>query len=110
MLSGVSGSTEAAPVPDRLVLIEGDAEVVMLAGVHHGAGSRVDVRGDDVPWDGSAAMTKGSTVAEDAPWWELTGYSKHAACLIAARSGDRKALDELVSDLNPLVWHVARSH
>ncbi len=55
-------------------------------------------------------MTNGSTVAEDAPWWELAGYSKHAACLIAARSGDRKALDALVADLNPLVWHVVRSH
>lgn len=55
-------------------------------------------------------MSRGSTVAEDAPWWELTGYSKHAACLIAARSGDRKALDALVVDLHPLVWHVARSH
>lgn len=55
-------------------------------------------------------MTNGSTVAEDAPWWELSGYSKHAACLIAARSGDRKALDALVVDLHPLVWRVARSH
>jgi len=54
-------------------------------------------------------MSNGQTVTEDAPWWELTGYPRHAACLVAARSGDRKALDALVIDLNPLVWHVARS-
>jgi RNA polymerase sigma factor (sigma-70 family) len=53
-------------------------------------------------------MTNGPTITEDAPWWELTGYSRHAACLVAARSGDRAALDALVADLNPLVWHVAR--
>lgn len=54
-------------------------------------------------------MSNGPTITEDAPWWELTGYPRHAACLIAARSGDRRALDALVTDLNPLVWHVARS-
>lgn len=54
-------------------------------------------------------MSNGQTVTEDAPWWELTGYPRHAACLVAARSGDRRALDALVVDLNPLVWHVARS-
>lgn len=54
-------------------------------------------------------MTNGPTITEDAPWWELTGYSRHAACLVAARRGDRAALDALVTDLNPLVWHVARS-
>jgi RNA polymerase sigma factor (sigma-70 family) len=53
-------------------------------------------------------MSNGQTITEDAPWWELTGYSRHAACLVAARSGDRRALDALVVDLNPLVWHVAR--
>lgn len=45
----------------------------------------------------------------DAPWWELSGYERHAACLVAARSGDRQALDALVQDLTPLVWHVARA-
>ncbi|HVV24566.1 MAG TPA: sigma-70 family RNA polymerase sigma factor [Pseudonocardiaceae bacterium] len=54
-------------------------------------------------------MSNGQTVTEDAPWWELTGYPRHAACLVAARTGDRRALDALVIDLNPLVWHVARS-
>lgn len=53
-------------------------------------------------------MSNGRTVTEDAPWWELTGYSRHAACLIAARQGDRDALAALVTDLNPLVWRVAR--
>lgn len=52
-------------------------------------------------------MGNGRTVTEDAPWWELTGYSRHAACLVAARQGDRDALTALVADLNPLVWHVA---
>ncbi|HEX5401811.1 MAG TPA: sigma-70 family RNA polymerase sigma factor [Pseudonocardiaceae bacterium] len=53
-------------------------------------------------------MSNGQTITEDAPWWELTGYPRHAACLIAARSGDRAALHALVVDLNPLVWKVAR--
>lgn len=54
-------------------------------------------------------MTNGPTITEDAPWWELTGYSRHAACLIAARSGDSAALNALVTDLNPLLWRVARN-
>jgi RNA polymerase sigma factor (sigma-70 family) len=54
-------------------------------------------------------MTNGqATVTEDAPWQELTGYARHAACLVAARVGDRAAMDALVIDLNPLVWYVAR--
>jgi len=32
-----------------------------------------------------------------------------AAALLAARGGDRHALDELVKDLTPMLWHVARS-
>jgi RNA polymerase sigma factor (sigma-70 family) len=32
-----------------------------------------------------------------------------AACLQRARSGDREALDEVVRELNPLLWHVARA-
>lgn len=71
--------------------------------------SERDGRAGGVPRDGSVGMGNGQTITEDAPWWELSGYSRHAACLIAARSGDRKALDALVTDLNPLVWHVARS-
>lgn len=48
------------------------------------------------------------TMSDDPPWWELAGHERHAACLVAARSGDRGALDALVIDLSPLVWHVAR--
>jgi DNA-directed RNA polymerase specialized sigma24 family protein len=33
----------------------------------------------------------------------------HAACLTAARAGDRAAFDLLIADLTPLVWHVARA-
>jgi RNA polymerase sigma factor (sigma-70 family) len=33
---------------------------------------------------------------------------RHAACLDAAKSGNRVALDTLVGELTPLVWHVAR--
>ena len=43
------------------------------------------------------------------PWEGLTGHDRHAACLVAARAGNRKALDVLVADLTPLVWHVTRS-
>jgi RNA polymerase sigma factor (sigma-70 family) len=31
------------------------------------------------------------------------------ACLERAQAGDRTALDEVVRELNPLLWHVARS-
>lgn len=44
------------------------------------------------------------------PWYGLFGREKHAACLVAAQAGDRRALDVLVADLTPLVWHVIRSH
>ncbi|HWM02446.1 MAG TPA: sigma-70 family RNA polymerase sigma factor [Actinophytocola sp.] len=32
-----------------------------------------------------------------------------AACLIRAKDGDRGALDAVVAELNPLLWHVARA-
>jgi RNA polymerase sigma factor (sigma-70 family) len=32
-----------------------------------------------------------------------------AACLNQARAGDRGALDEIVEQLNPLLWHVVRA-
>jgi RNA polymerase sigma factor (sigma-70 family) len=51
-------------------------------------------------------MSDGTSV--DAPWRDLIGYPRHAACLVAARTGDREALNALVVDLSPLVWHVAR--
>lgn len=31
------------------------------------------------------------------------------ACLERARQGERSALDQIVCDLNPLSWHVARA-
>jgi RNA polymerase sigma factor (sigma-70 family) len=43
------------------------------------------------------------------PWEGLEGRDRHAACMIAAQAGDRSALDVLVAELSPLVWHVARS-
>src|SRR4051812_1520818 len=46
----------------------------------------------------------------DTPWEDLTGIDRHEACLRAARAGDRKALDALVADLTPLIWHVARGN
>jgi RNA polymerase sigma factor (sigma-70 family) len=53
-------------------------------------------------------MSDGEASDIGAPWWELTGYARHAACLIAARGDDREALNALVVDLSPLVWSVAR--
>src|SRR4051812_27523451 len=32
-----------------------------------------------------------------------------AACLERARAGDRSAIDEIVTQLNPLLWHVVRA-
>jgi RNA polymerase sigma factor (sigma-70 family) len=53
-------------------------------------------------------MTRRPTASTGPHWAELTGHDRHAACLLAARAGDRKALDALVVELTPLVWHVAR--
>ena len=48
---------------------------------------------------------------EHEPHWDTAhGTQRHTACLIAARAGDRRALDALIADLTPLVWHVARGH
>lgn len=47
---------------------------------------------------------------ERPPWEGLDGTDRHAACVVAARAGDRRALNVLVNDLTPLVWHVARGH
>jgi RNA polymerase sigma factor (sigma-70 family) len=35
--------------------------------------------------------------------------ARHGACLERARHGEASALDEIVRDLNPLLWHVARA-
>jgi RNA polymerase sigma factor (sigma-70 family) len=53
-------------------------------------------------------MTGRQTADLEPPWHGLTGPDRHAACLEAARSGNRIALDTLVAELTPLVWHVAR--
>lgn len=55
-------------------------------------------------------MTNLRTASMSLPWEGLEGRERHAACLLAARSGDRKALDVLVAELTPLVWHVARGN
>jgi RNA polymerase sigma factor (sigma-70 family) len=56
------------------------------------------------------AVTELRTVSMSPPWEGLEGRDRHAACLIAARSGDRAAMDVLVAELTPLVWHVARGN
>jgi RNA polymerase sigma factor (sigma-70 family) len=53
-------------------------------------------------------MSDGQPPFEDVDWRELSGYERHAACLVAARAGDTKAMDALVTDLSRLVWSVAR--
>jgi len=58
---------------------------------------------------GVATVTEVHTVETGSPWDGLHGWERHAACLHAARAGSKKALDTLVAELNPLVWHVARS-
>jgi len=70
-------------------------------------GKRGDTR-VDAATSGADPSLEDANMA-DAPWWELSGYQRHAACLVAAREGDRQALDALVHDLSPLVWHVARA-
>ena len=55
-------------------------------------------------------MTELRTASISPPWEGLEGRDRHAACLVAARSGDRAALDVLVGELTPLVWHVARGN
>jgi RNA polymerase sigma factor (sigma-70 family) len=51
------------------------------------------------------------TGSDPEPHWErLEGARRHAACLDAARDGDRAALNALIADLTPVVWHVARGH
>jgi RNA polymerase sigma factor (sigma-70 family) len=59
----------------------------------------------EVGWN---AVTELDTASRSRPWEGLEGSDRHAACLIAARSGDRAALDVLVAELTPLVWNVAR--
>ena len=53
-----------------------------------------------------------TTVAIDAgpgPGAAADRSTRLGACLERARAGERGALDEAVRELNPLLWHVARS-
>src|SRR2546430_17107978 len=59
---------------------------------------------------GVETVTDLRTANMSPPWEGLEGRERHAACLVAARAGDRKALDVLVAELTPLVWHVARGN
>ncbi|RZQ65224.1 RNA polymerase sigma factor [Amycolatopsis suaedae] len=55
-------------------------------------------------------MTDARTTTKVPAWEGLEGAELHAACLRAAQAGDRRALNRLVAELLPLVWHVARSY
>ncbi|NUT32135.1 MAG: sigma-70 family RNA polymerase sigma factor [Hamadaea sp.] len=55
-----------------------------------------------------AADPQGAT-AVSAPSAGRRRAERLAACLERARGGDRGALEEIVRELNPLLWHVARS-
>lgn len=55
-------------------------------------------------------MSEVQTHGANPPWEGLDGTDRHAACMVAARGGDRRAWDVLVEELTPLVWHVARGN
>jgi RNA polymerase sigma factor (sigma-70 family) len=59
---------------------------------------------------GAETVTEVETAEMDPPWEGLSGPELHAACLQAARDGNRQAMNRLVEELTPLVWHVARGH
>lgn len=59
---------------------------------------------------GAVTVTDVETAEVDPPWEGLSGAELHAACMQAARAGDKRAMDRLVEELTPLVWHVARGH
>src|SRR3982074_3415342 len=59
---------------------------------------------------GADTVTDVETAEADPPWDGLSGAELHAACMHAARAGDRQAMDRLVEDLTPLLWHVARGN
>ena len=54
------------------------------------------------------AVSELRTTSTDVPWEGLEGTDRHAVCLTEARTGNSAAMDVLVADLTPLVWHVAR--
>ncbi|ALG14923.1 RNA polymerase sigma factor [Kibdelosporangium phytohabitans] len=55
-------------------------------------------------------MTSVRTADDDPAWDGLHGAERYAACMRAARTGNRIARATLVKDLTPLVWHVARGN
>ncbi|WP_158886683.1 RNA polymerase sigma factor [Amycolatopsis anabasis] len=55
-------------------------------------------------------MTDVRTAEADPPWEGLRGAELYAACMHAAREGNRQAMNRLVAELTPLVWHVARGN
>jgi RNA polymerase sigma factor (sigma-70 family) len=59
---------------------------------------------------GADTVADAQTVEADPPWEGLQGNELYAACLHAARAGDRAAMNRLVAELSPLLWHVARSN
>lgn len=54
------------------------------------------------------AVTELRTVGTNPPWEGLAGSERYAACMVAARAGDKRGIDVLIAELTPLVWHVAR--
>lgn len=55
-------------------------------------------------------MTEARTAEAGPPWEGLHGPELFEACLVAARAGDRPAMNRLVEELTPLVWNVARGN
>lgn len=77
-----------------------------LTGLHDVSDAPVETT-REVGWN---SVTEVRTASTRPPWEGLEGRDRHAACLEAARAGDRSALDVLVAELTPLVWHVARGN
>lgn len=55
-------------------------------------------------------MTDARTAEADPSWDGLGGHELYAACMHAAKAGDRTAMNRLVKELTPLVWQVARGN
>jgi len=60
---------------------------------------------------GTEAETTSSAGAGHAPREDASAdrRARLAACLERARAGEIGALDDVVTELNPLLWHVARA-
>src|SRR5690606_33883430 len=55
-------------------------------------------------------LTDARTAEADPSWDGLRGHDLYAACMHAAKAGDRSAMNRLVKELTPLVWQVARGN